>query len=84
MLIDLEEGALPLRTEVLGCTQYSVGTPEGRQSHPRAAGFKVRDIWIHPPKPKQGPDKGSGKAAGQRHRGGQGSLASLLPPSPTH
>lgn len=67
---------------MLGCTQQSVSTPGGRQSPPRTAGFKVRDTWIHPPKHMQGPDKGSGKAAGQRHSGGQRSLARLLGPIP--
>lgn len=52
------------------------------QSHPSAAGLKVRDTCIQPPKPNQA-DKGSGKAAGQRRSGGQGGLASLLLPSPT-
>lgn len=40
------------------------------------------DTWIHPPKHRQSPDKGSSKEARQRHGRGQESLASLLAPMP--
>lgn len=73
--------ALPLGSEVLGCTQESVGTLAGRPICPRAAGFKVRHLDPFSQtqaEPRQRQQQSGGIKAGQ------GSPASLLAPSPIY
>lgn len=84
LLIDLEGGALPLRTEVSGCTQYSVGTPGGRQSRPKAAGFKVGDTWIHLPRPSRAQTKAAEKPLDKGTGEDKAVWPHYWPPSPTH